>query len=93
MRWTVQFESNEKRGQWLLAVHHEMDGARLATSHARWRVRQNTDALAGETPATQAAAARVGACYGCAIALRTFQYHPHPRGWTRTAASRRGAAR
>ena len=52
---------------------------------------KNTAAVSGETPATQAAAARVGASYGCAIALRTFQYHPHPRGWTRTAASRRRA--
>ena len=90
---TRPFEPGRARErQRLLAAYHGMDGSQRATSHAYWRVRQNADAVSGETPATQAAAARVSGCYGCAIVLRTLWYHPHPRGWTRAAARRRGAA-
>ena len=91
--WTVQFESYENGGSgcWPFITRWTAPGEPRRTRAGASD--KSTEAVSGETPATQAAAARVGASYGCAIALRTFQYHPHPRGWTRTAASRREAAR
>ena len=55
-------------------------------------VRQNTDALSGETPAIHAIPVPAEGTYGCAIVMRTCWYHPHLRWWTGAAARRRGAA-
>ena len=50
------------------------------------------DAFSGETPTTKSTAAPTETSYGCAITLRTLQYHSLPRWWTGAAARRRGAA-
>ena len=42
-------------------------------------VRQNTDALSGETPAIHAIPVQTEATYRCAIAMRTCRYHSHLR--------------
>ena len=60
-----------------------MDGSRRPDQNENERTAHDasgntTDGVHDETPATYGTAARLKAGYGCAIAMRTLQYHSRP---------------
>ena len=64
----------------------------LIRQRALFMTGKTPDAFSGETPTTKSTVAPTETSYGCAISLRTLQYHSHPRWWTGAAARRQGAA-